>query len=242
MGNPLQVPLLAGLADVYVDGEYILSTNIATVPTKGQMELGLGVEQAIKVARNMSYQETRYGETLVAFNELHHQIQIDRPNCLSREARIEVRERLPISGEDAKVDIQSDLVLPEWEKNSLHISSIHKIGFCLVDCFTVFQHERRLRVDQKLEDLLMQVFYTLNSLIEQLMEPSRLTEAQAKQVMSEIELIREALMAHVNWLVKESRTDNSLEVPRLPDSADDISSLEDLESLIDELLLDSSSA
>ena len=116
MGNPLQVPLLAGLADVYVDGEYILSTNIATVPTKGQMELGLGVEQAIKVARNMSYQETRYGETLVAFNELHHHIQIDKPNCLSREARIEVRERLPISGEDAKVDIQSDLVLPEWEK------------------------------------------------------------------------------------------------------------------------------
>jgi chemosensory pili system protein ChpA (sensor histidine kinase/response regulator) len=126
--------------------------------------------------------------------------------------------------------------------SSLHISSIHKIGFCLVECFTVFQHERSLRVDQKLEDLLMEVFYTLNSLIEQLREPSSLTEAQAKQVMSEIELIREALMAHVNWLVKESRSANLREVPLLPDSADGISSLEDLESLIDELLLDSSSA
>jgi hypothetical protein len=60
--------------------------------------------------------------------------------------------------------------------------------------------------------------------------------------MSEIEMIREALMAHVNWLVKQSRRANSLEIPLLPDSADDISSLEDLESLIDELLLDSSSA
>ncbi len=37
-------------------------------------------------------------------------------NRLSREARIEVRERLPISGEDAKVDIQSDRISPEWEK------------------------------------------------------------------------------------------------------------------------------
>jgi hypothetical protein len=114
--NPLQAPLLAGPADVYVDGEYILSTNIATVPPKGQMELGLGVEQAIKVARNTTYQEVRSGETLVAFNELRHHIQIDIANRLPREARIEVRERLPIPSEDAKVDVQIGQVSPEWEK------------------------------------------------------------------------------------------------------------------------------
>ncbi len=114
--NPLQAPLLAGPADVYVDGEYILSTNITTVPPKGQMELGLGVEQAIKVARNTSYQEVRSGETLVAFNELRHNIQIDIANRLPREARIEVRERIPIPDADAKVDVQIDRVSPEWEK------------------------------------------------------------------------------------------------------------------------------
>jgi hypothetical protein len=114
--NPLQAPLLAGPADVYVDGEYILSTNITTVPPKGQMELGLGVEQAIKVARNTTYQEARSGETLVAFNELRHQIQIDIANRLPREARIEVRERLPVPGEDAKVDVQIEHVSPKWEK------------------------------------------------------------------------------------------------------------------------------
>jgi uncharacterized protein YheU (UPF0270 family) len=101
--NPLQAPLLAGPADVYVDGEYILSTNITTVPPKGQMELGLGVEQAIKVARNTSYQEVRSGETLVAFNELRHNIQIDIANRLPRDARIEVRERIPIPDADAKL-------------------------------------------------------------------------------------------------------------------------------------------
>ncbi|MBD2744616.1 DUF4139 domain-containing protein [Coleofasciculus sp. FACHB-1120] len=114
--NPLQAPLLAGPADVYVDGEYILSTNIATVPPKAQMELGLGVEQAIKVSRNTVYEEVRSGETIVSFNELRHKIKIDINNYLPRVAKIEVRERLPIPQEGAKVDIHCDRVSPPWEK------------------------------------------------------------------------------------------------------------------------------
>ncbi|MBE9129015.1 MULTISPECIES: DUF4139 domain-containing protein [unclassified Coleofasciculus] len=114
--NPLQAPLLAGAADVYVDGEYILSTTIATVPPKGQMELGLGVEQAIKVARNTTYQEVRSSESLVAFNELRHRIQIDIANRLPREARIEVRERIPVPQDGAKVEVEMGEVSPDWEK------------------------------------------------------------------------------------------------------------------------------
>lgn len=114
--NPLQAPLLAGPADVYVDGEYILSTNVATVPPKGQMELGLGVEQAIKVARNTTYQEVRSSKSLVAFNELRHEITIDIANRLPREVRLEVRERTPVPDENAKVDVQIDRVSPDWEK------------------------------------------------------------------------------------------------------------------------------
>ena len=116
IATDLQVPLLAGSADVYVDGEYILSTNITTVPPKGQMELGLGVEQAIKVARNTAYQEARSHKSLVAFNKLRHLIKIDIANRLSREARIEVRERLPIPEENAKVEVQIDRVSPNWER------------------------------------------------------------------------------------------------------------------------------
>jgi hypothetical protein len=80
------------------------------------MELGLGVEQAIKVARNTSYDEVRSGETIVAFNELRHKIKIDITNLLPREAKIEVRERLPIPQEGAKVDVQINQVTPAWEK------------------------------------------------------------------------------------------------------------------------------
>nr|WP_226575765.1 DUF4139 domain-containing protein [Microseira wollei] len=114
--NPLPAPLLSGSADVYVDGEYILSINIATVPPKGKMEIGLGVEQAIKVARNTSYQESRSGTVLVAFNEMQHKIDIEIANRLSKEARIEVRERIPVPQEGAKVDVQINQVTPAWEK------------------------------------------------------------------------------------------------------------------------------
>ena len=114
--NPLPAPLLSGPADVYVDGEYILSTNIATVPPKGKMEIGLGVEQAIKVARNTFYQESRAGTILVAFNEMQHKIAIEIANRLSKEARIEVRERIPVPQENAKVDVQINQVTPAWEK------------------------------------------------------------------------------------------------------------------------------
>ncbi|MDY6804158.1 MAG: mucoidy inhibitor MuiA family protein [Cyanobacteriota bacterium] len=113
--NPLEAPLLAGAVDVYVDGEYILSTNIETVPPRGKMELGLGVEQAIKVARNTTFSEVRSGETLVAFNELQHQIKIDIANRMPRPAPIEVRERLPVPQEGEKVDVAVRRVSPEWE-------------------------------------------------------------------------------------------------------------------------------
>ncbi len=114
--NPLEAPLLSGPVDVYVDGEYILSTNIETVPPKAKMELGLGVEQAIKVARNTTFSEVRSGETLVAFNELRHQIKIDIANRMSRPAPIEVRERLPVPQDGEKVDVEVRQVSPEWEK------------------------------------------------------------------------------------------------------------------------------
>lgn len=135
--------------------------------------------------------------------------------------------------------------------SSLYINSIHKTGFCLVDCLKIFQQEGSVKVDQKLEDLLMEVFYTLKGLIEQLKEPSALTDDRAKQIVSDIEPIRGALIAHLHGLVTRSRNGKHSQVAisqkdivslTATDSTDDIPCLEDLESLIDELSLDSSSA
>ncbi len=114
--NPINAPLLAGPVDIYVDSEYILSSQIATTPPQAQMELGLGVEQAIKVARNTEYKEIRSNDSLVAFNEFHHQVKIEIANRLTRDISIEVRERIPIPAPDAKVDVEINSVFPLWQK------------------------------------------------------------------------------------------------------------------------------
>jgi uncharacterized protein (TIGR02231 family) len=133
--NPLSAPLLCGAADIYVDGAYVLLTQIPTVPPKGQIELGLGVEQAIKVARNTSFTEVRSGETLVAFNELRHKIQIAIANRLDRTIAIEVRERIPIPQPEAKVDVSITHVSPAWEKyTQQERGEIIEGGYCWQIC------------------------------------------------------------------------------------------------------------
>ncbi len=114
--NPLAAPLITGPADMYVDGQYLFSTNIATVPPKGKMELALGVEQAIKVARNTSFKEVRSSMSLVAFNEFRHSIAITVSNPMAKNASVEVRERIPVPRSNEKVDVTITRVMPNWEK------------------------------------------------------------------------------------------------------------------------------
>ena len=113
--NPLPSPLLPGPVEVYVAGEYVLTTVLPSVPPGGDFKLSLGVEQAVKVARNTTFQEQRSGDKVVATNELIHDIVIDVVNNLDREATFEVRERIPQPAEDAEVVVDEGKVSPSWE-------------------------------------------------------------------------------------------------------------------------------
>ena len=113
--NPLPSPLLPGPVEVYVAGEYVLTTVLPSVPPGGDFKLSLGVEQAVKVARNTTFQEQRSGDKVVATNELIHDIVIDVVNNLDREATCEVRERIPQPAEDAEVVVDEGKVSPSWE-------------------------------------------------------------------------------------------------------------------------------
>jgi hypothetical protein len=113
--NPIAAPLLPGSAEVYVGGEYVLTANIPTVTPHGSFQLGLGVEQAIKCARNTHFRETRSGSKVVATNELWHDIEIKLANNLDRDIRCEVRERIPQPHPDAEVVVEEGKVDPRWE-------------------------------------------------------------------------------------------------------------------------------
>ena len=79
------------------------------------LTLGLGVEQAIKCARNTHFKEERSGDERVAMTELRHTVSIDLFNHLPRAAAIEVRERIPQPQEDAEVVVEETAVEPAWE-------------------------------------------------------------------------------------------------------------------------------
>lgn len=113
--NPLPSPLLPGPVEVYVAGEYVLTTTLPSVPPGGDFKLSLGVEQAVKVARNTTFSEARSGDKVVATTELLHDIVIDVANNLDREATFEVRERIPQPAPEAEVVVDEGKVVPAWE-------------------------------------------------------------------------------------------------------------------------------
>ncbi len=112
--NPLPAPMPRGPADIYLGADYLVSSQVHTVAPGGLAELGLGVEQAIKVARNTSFQEQTSGMLGGTLN-LEHGIDIEVANHLDEPAAIEVRERLPISREgDEEITVELTKVEPPW--------------------------------------------------------------------------------------------------------------------------------
>ena len=81
----------------------------------------------------------------------------------------------------------------------------------------------------------MQVFYALKKLIEAMNEPSSLTDEQVMKTMSTTESMREQLKNHLKGLSRHPLSAN-----RDVASAQEMEtpSLDDLQSLIDELLQD----
>jgi hypothetical protein len=112
--------LLEGPADVYEKKRegytYLLTTDMPSTPPSTEIEMGLGVEQAIKIARNATFTEQSTG-LLGGGLALVHDVVIDLKNNLSRKALIEVRERIPIKREDDDtIEIEMGPVKPEWKE------------------------------------------------------------------------------------------------------------------------------
>lgn len=113
--NPGNAPLLGGPVEVYVDDTYVLSTRLPTVPARGRFDLGLGVEQGLRCARNTRFEELRSDARVVAMTELRHTIAVELVNRLNLPADVEVRERIPQPAEGAEVVVEELAVEPPWE-------------------------------------------------------------------------------------------------------------------------------
>ncbi len=112
--NPLAVPLLAGGADVYLGDEFLLRTPLKTIPAGGEAVLGLGVEEAVKVARNTFFNETSHG-LLGGGLSLVHRVEIEIASRLPAGIQLDVRERIPVlQDKEDQIELTSIEATPPW--------------------------------------------------------------------------------------------------------------------------------
>ena len=118
--SPIDAALLSGPLDVYEgsgeDARYRTTTRMPETPPRGRVEIGLGVEPAIKVARTTTFQEETSG-LLGGSLALDHHISVELRNLLPRAVTVEIRERVPVvRKDDAEVKLEVGAVEPAWEK------------------------------------------------------------------------------------------------------------------------------
>lgn len=112
--NPFDAPLLAGPVDVYVDGSLLTVASVERIDRGGTMHVGMGVEQRLRVARNVRMREETAG-ILGGDTVAHHDVSIEVVSALSQSALVEVIDRLPVT-DDKSVEVALGRVSPEHER------------------------------------------------------------------------------------------------------------------------------
>lgn len=114
--NPFEGPLLPGPIDIYDRGQFLVTSDVDYTPPGGTVDVGLGVDATVKIARNVEFQEEATGMLRGALR-LIHAITIDVDNLSPRSIDLEVRERVPVTREgDDDVTVSVGKVEPTWEK------------------------------------------------------------------------------------------------------------------------------
>jgi hypothetical protein len=115
--NSSQHALLPGPVNVSVGDEFLLTAQLPAIPPGADARrLGLGVEEAIKVARKTQFKETT-GGFFGGSSLLAHEIEIELNNRLDSPAKIEVRERIPYAPPSERdLEVEDSAVTPSWEK------------------------------------------------------------------------------------------------------------------------------
>lgn len=116
VSNPFDGPLLPGPIDIYDRGRFLVTSDVEYTPPASTVEVGLGVDAAVKIARNTEYHEEATG-MLRGGLRLVHQIAIDVENLSGRAIELEVRERVPVARDgDDDVEIAVTRAEPPWER------------------------------------------------------------------------------------------------------------------------------
>ena len=104
--------LLAGPAEVTLGGTFLATVAFPTLAPGGEERIGLGVEEAVQVSRNVRYREEQ-GGLLGGSSLLVHEVELEAANRLGAKVELTVRERVPVSHEK-DVQVEELSVKPAW--------------------------------------------------------------------------------------------------------------------------------
>lgn len=99
--NPLEVPLLGGPVEVYLNGSLLTTTALEKVGRGGVVRFGLGAEERVRVARNVRTKEETSG-LIGKTTAVEHSVTLELRSSLPTPATLRVVDRVPVvgSGED----------------------------------------------------------------------------------------------------------------------------------------------
>ncbi len=97
--NPLPAALLDGRARIFVDEQFAAISKLERVDQGGEIRLGLGVEDRIKVRRNTRFDEEAKG-FLKGRRALDHSVEISLRSALGHPVTVEVADRIPVTDDD----------------------------------------------------------------------------------------------------------------------------------------------
>ena len=110
--NPHPGPLLPGPVEVFVDGALLTTSSLDQVHDAGSnVTLGLGVEERLRVARNVRVYESTAG-LLGGSAQVDHAVALDVRSALNLPVRVDVLERMPVT-DDKDVTVKIVSARPE---------------------------------------------------------------------------------------------------------------------------------
>ena len=98
--NPFDTALLGGPVDVYLDGSLLTTTNIERIDRGGTLFCGMGVDDRIKVARNVRVDEEAAG-LLGGSTAVEHAVAIELSSAVRERVNVTVLERVPVTDDKA---------------------------------------------------------------------------------------------------------------------------------------------
>ncbi len=111
--NPFPFPVLGGAAQVLVEGTLVAETEVPHTDRGGEVRVGCGTEERVRVARNVRASEETAG-LLGGSLAVKHDVSIEVASGLGYPVELVVLERIPIT-EDKAIEIGGERSSPRAE-------------------------------------------------------------------------------------------------------------------------------